>query len=91
MAHKLKLMLAYGKLVKNSEDLLRRWEAGQDFWSPETRYCSARDLEYLKKEYDYIVITGKLRIPENKDIFTYAYVPEIPVYTGVLAGATNYI
>jgi hypothetical protein len=82
MPKELRLRTAFGKTVSDKNELLSVWASGRDFFSVYTRYCSIRDIEQLKKEYDYIYICS---LNKTKDKLI-----ETLIYTSILAGITSY-
>ena len=53
---KLVLIPAYGRRYKDIEAMNADWKAGKDFRAyGQGFYCSIRDTEQLKKEYNIIV------------------------------------
>lgn len=46
---------AYGRKYDSSEEVLRDWHAGKDFYSIRG-YFSIRDQEYIQKHHDFAVI-----------------------------------
>lgn len=59
------LTAAYGAKYDTSADIAKAWEEGKDFKVVRGPYCSIRDQEALKSDYNavYIVQSGiKLRV-----------------------------
>lgn len=52
------LTYAYGKSVESTDELLAAWEGGKDFKINNGPYCSIRNLDILKKDFDYIQLRG---------------------------------
>ena len=62
----IELSPAYGFKCRTQSELQDAWLSGKDFFSPETRYCSIRDIDILRRLgrritltnnfYEYIVI-----------------------------------
>ncbi len=50
------LFPGYGRAYPDNLAMLRDWEAGKDFRIAGGPYCSIRDLETLKKEYDRVFL-----------------------------------
>jgi len=47
---------AYGKTYRTLEQLIQGWRDGHDFKIGGGPYCSIRDIEELKKQFDKIEI-----------------------------------
>lgn len=50
------LVPAYGRTYATLEQLKADWEDGKDFKVASGPYCSIRDLEALRSDYDYVKI-----------------------------------
>lgn len=70
------------KPVTSVDTLIQWWEGGKDF-SLNGRYCSNRDFEYLKKEFDIIELVGY----NTTEMKRYS----ITIWTHPLAGITSYV
>lgn len=83
MPRSIELTYAFGCTVTSMQDLIRVWEAGKDFKIKNGSYTSIRDLDYLKQEYDCIVIRAS-----SKDR---ACIFETVVFRHILSGITSYV
>lgn len=50
------LIPAYGKQYKTKQEVINAWKAGVDFKIVNGPYCSIRDLEKLKRDFDNVSI-----------------------------------
>ena len=50
------LIPAYGRVYGSDLECLTDWESGKDFKIKGGPYCSIRDFEFMKKDFNEIVI-----------------------------------
>ena len=68
--------------VHAKQDTIDAWEAGKDFKIVNGPYCSKRDFNQLKKDFDII----ELKWVDNNGVARYHN-----IYTHILAGVTTYV